>query len=54
MMNNPGQVITSEVIASLVGNIWPNSITPLNVLNGFFFKTGILPLNPGEVIAMEC
>ena len=38
MMNNPGQVIMSEVIASLVGNIWPNSITPLNVLNGFFFK----------------
>ena len=33
MMDNPGQVNTSEVIASLVGNIWPNSVTPLNVLS---------------------
>ena len=30
MMDNPGQVIMSEVIASLVGNIWPNPISPLN------------------------
>ena len=48
MMENPGRVITSEVIASLVGNTWAHSITPMNILSGFK-KTGIAPLNPGEV-----
>ncbi|SMN12559.1 hypothetical protein SPBRAN_1768 [uncultured Candidatus Thioglobus sp.] len=48
MINNPGRVITSEAIASLVGDTWPHSVTPINILSGFK-KSGISPLNPGEV-----
>ena len=46
--NHPGQVITTAVIASLVADAWPHSLTPLNILSGFK-KCGIHPLNPGEV-----
>ena len=45
---NPGRVITSEAIASLVGDTWPQSVTPINILSGFK-KSGISPLNPSEV-----
>ena len=45
---NPGRVITSEVIASLIGETWARSITPVNILSGFK-KSGIFPLNPSEV-----
>ena len=45
---NPGRVITSEVIASLIGETWARSITPVNILSGFE-KSGIFPLNPSEV-----
>ena len=48
MMDNPGRVITSEVIASLVGKTWVESVTPVNILSGFK-KSGIFPLNPSEV-----
>ena len=48
IMENPGRVITSEVIASLVGETWAHSITPMNILSGFK-KSGISPLNPSEV-----
>lgn len=48
LMNNPGRVITSEVIASLVCDTWAHSITPVNILGGFK-KTGISPFNPSEV-----
>ena len=48
MMANPGRVITSEVIALLVGETWAQSVTPLNILSGFK-KSGISPLNPNEV-----
>ena len=48
ILDNPARVITSEVIASLVGKAWPHSITPLNILSGFK-KSGISPLNPSEV-----
>ena len=41
-MANPGRVITSEVIASLVGETWAHSITPVNILRGFK-KSGISP-----------
>ena len=46
--NNPGRVITSEVLASLVCDAWAHSITPVNILAGFK-KTGISPFNPSEV-----
>ena len=48
IMENPGRVITSEVIASLVGETWAHSITPMNILSGFK-KSRISPLNPSEV-----
>lgn len=40
--------ITTAVIASLVADAWPHSLTPLNILSGFK-KCGIHPLDPGEV-----
>ena len=48
MAANPGRVITSEVIASLLGKAWPSSPTPLNITAGFR-KSGAFPLSPGEV-----
>ena len=45
---NPGRVITSNKLASLVAEAWPQSHTPLNVMSGFK-KSGIFPLNPSEV-----
>ena len=48
MSNNPGCVITTEAIAALVGEAWPQSMTPINILSGFR-KTGIHPFNPSEV-----
>jgi hypothetical protein len=47
IMENPGRVITSEAIMSLVGGTWAQSITPMNILSGFK-KSGISPLNPSE------
>ena len=41
-------MITTEQITSLVGSAWPQSLTPVNIMSGFK-KTGIYPLNPGEV-----
>lgn len=46
--DNPGRVITSEVIASLVGDTWAQSVTPMKILSGFK-KSGISPFNPSEV-----
>ena len=48
LADHPGRVITSEAIASLVGDAWAHSITPVNILSGFK-KSGISPLNPSEV-----
>ena len=45
---NPGRVITSEKLASLVADAWPLSLTPVNIMSGFR-KTGIYPINPSEV-----
>ena len=45
---NPGRVTTSNKLASLVAEAWPQSHTPLNVMSGFK-KSGIFPLNPSEV-----
>ena len=48
LADHPGRVITSEAIASLVGDAWAHSITPVNILSGFK-KSRISPLNPSEV-----
>ena len=45
---NPGRVITSNKLASLVAEAWPQSDTPLNITSGFR-KSGIFPPNPSEV-----
>ena len=45
---NPGRVISTEDIASLLGIAWPISFTPVNIMAGFK-KSGSFPLNPGEV-----
>ena len=45
---HPGRVITADVIASLIAEVWPQSMTPLNIMGGFR-KCGIYPLNPGAV-----
>ena len=48
MVKFPGRVITEEILASLVGDAFAQSHTPLNILSGFK-KSGIYPFNPGEV-----
>ena len=45
---NPGRVITSNKLASLVAEAWPVSLSPLNIMTGFK-KMGVYPLNPSEV-----
>ena len=47
-MRHPCNVITTAVIASLVVDAWPHSLTAVDILNGFK-KCGIHPLNPEEV-----
>ena len=49
IMQNPGRVITNDVLASLVGDAWPHAFTPLNIMAGFK-KCGIHPFNPGEIL----
>ena len=48
VMQQPGRIVTTDVLASLVGEAWPCSFTPLNILSGFR-KCGIQPFNPGKV-----
>ena len=48
LTKHPGRVITADVIASLIVEVWPQSMTPLNIMGGFR-KCGIYPLNPGAV-----
>ena len=48
LATHPGRVITSDKLASLVADVWPLSLTPLNIMSGFK-KTGIYPINPSEV-----
>ena len=45
---NPGRVVTTDVIASLLGKSWPQAVTPVNIMSGFR-KTGVYPLNPGQI-----
>ena len=49
IMQNPGRVVTNDVLASLVGDAWPHAFTPLNIMAGIK-KCGIYPFNPGEVL----
>ena len=44
MKQNPGKVITADLLASMVGQAYPIAFTPVNVLSGFK-KTGIYPFN---------
>ena len=44
----PGQVVTVDVLASLVGKAWSQSLTPINIMSGFR-KCGIYPLNLGQI-----
>ena len=48
LSDHPGQVITTDIVASLLAQAWPESVTPVNVISGFR-KCGIYPLNPGEI-----
>ena len=48
MKHNPGRVITTDILASVVGQAFPNAFTPVNILSGFK-KTGIYPFNPNAV-----
>ena len=48
VMEQPGRVVTADILAALVGQAWPRSFNPLNVMSGFR-KCRIQPFNPGEV-----
>ena len=48
MALNPGRVIITEAIASILSKARPLSFTPVNMMAGFK-KSGAFPLNPGEV-----
>ena len=47
LVANPGQVITTDVIAALFGEAWPLSVTPLNIMSGFK-KCRIYPIILGR------
>jgi hypothetical protein len=42
--SNPGRVVTTDKLASLVAEAWPMSFTSLNIMAGFK-KCGIFPFN---------
>ena len=48
LAKNPGVVITTDKLAALVAEAWPNAFSAVNIMSGFK-KTGVYPLNPGEV-----
>lgn len=48
MKQNPGKVITADLLASMVGQAYPTAFTPVYVLSGLK-KTGIYPSNPSSV-----
>ena len=45
---HPGRVITTDKLASLVAECWPNSFTAVNIMSSFK-KSGVFPFNPGVV-----
>ena len=48
MSQHLGIVVTTDKLAFLVAEAWPHSFTSVNIMSGFK-KTGVYPLNPGEV-----
>ena len=48
LSSHPGNVVTTDVLASLLGKAWPKSVTPINVMSGFR-KCGIYLLNAGVI-----
>ena len=48
MRQHPNQVITTDVLASVVAQAYLTSFTPVNILSGFK-KTGVYPFNPSVV-----
>ena len=47
LQSNPGRVITIYDISQLVGEAWPQALTPVNLISGFS-NSGIYPLNPAK------
>ena len=48
MVDHSGRIITFDVTAGLLAEVWPWSFSPVNALSGFK-KTGVYPLSLGEV-----
>ena len=48
MKQNPGRVINTGILASMVGQAYPTAFTSVNILSGFK-KTGIYPFNRSSV-----
>ena len=48
MADNPGWVITTDVLAFIIAEAWPHSFTQLKIMSGFR-KSGLFPLNPSMV-----
>ena len=48
LTKDPGQVITTDILASHVADAWLHSHTLLNIMSGFK-KCGIYPFNPSAV-----
>ena len=48
LADHPGRVITTDKLAFLVAEAWPNWLTAINIMSGFK-KCGIYPINPGVV-----
>lgn len=48
LQSNAGRVITIYDISQLVGEAWPQALTPVNLISGFS-NSGIYPLNPAKI-----
>lgn len=48
LQSNAGRVITIYDISQLVGEAWPQTLTPVNLISGFS-NSGIYPLNPAKI-----
>ena len=53
LSTHPGQVITTDILASLLCQAWPQSITPVNAMSGFR-KCGIYPKSRGNIRSSAC
>ena len=45
---NPRRVVTTDVIASLLGKSWPQAVTSVNIMSEFR-KSGVCPLHPEQI-----